>query len=170
MHLNRKCTEYRKKYPEVKTLLRFGTKDIELLMKTKGSSEPLRIVPYSTVDDNSNIPKFDNTRKWKARTTIPNRRKKNYNPDKEQLPSRSNQEEATSPNTTQQGYRKDAHQISRTSTLSRTSSLKKPTKKPRLEDPSTEKEDTEIVDLADVDMVDPLSTDNSQSQYLNESL
>ena len=59
----------------MKTQLRFGARDIEILLKKKGAAEPYKKVPYKTITDPDLIPKFDYTLKWKPRNDRMTRRK-----------------------------------------------------------------------------------------------
>ena len=154
MHLNAKCADYRKDNPEIKTQLRFGQKDIEILMKTRGSVEPFRIVPMNTVDNKDNIPKFDCSRKWKIRTGAPLRRKKNYNPEKDKLPSMAGQLEERD---------KATHSLSRTSSLKDMRKKQKTNKLDNSTQDSPNKPDNTSKDNTneDVNMDDPLSLSDS---------
>ena len=42
MYLNKACSEYRGLYPKIKTQLRFGSHDVEIMMKEKGSKDPYK--------------------------------------------------------------------------------------------------------------------------------
>ena len=75
IHLNRACTAYRADNPDAKTQLRFSNRDVEIMMKTKGTEEPYRKVPFSEVTDPREVPAFDHRIKWTQRNTRPLRRK-----------------------------------------------------------------------------------------------
>ena len=75
MYLNKACTEYRGLYPKIKTQLRFGSRDVEIMMKEKGSKDPYKKVTYSEVTDPSGVPEFDHSVKWTQRQERKLRRK-----------------------------------------------------------------------------------------------
>ena len=75
MFLNRACKEYRDEYPEMKTQLRFGCKDVEVMLKRKGSKEAYRKVAFSEITDPREVPLFDHQVKWTQRHDKPLRRK-----------------------------------------------------------------------------------------------
>ena len=75
MFLNTECTRYRGNYPEMKTQLRFGSRDIEVLVKVKGTSEPYKHVPYEEITDPREIPYFESNIRWTQKTERPVRRK-----------------------------------------------------------------------------------------------
>ena len=75
MYLNKACSEYRGLYPNIKTQLRFGSRDVEIMMKEKGSKEPYKKVTYSEVTDPSGVPGFDHSVKWTQRQERKPRRK-----------------------------------------------------------------------------------------------
>ena len=64
MYLNEECSNYRSRFPNVKTQLRFNDKDVEILCKVRGSNEPYRTVPYEDITDPKYIPKFEYNLKW----------------------------------------------------------------------------------------------------------
>ena len=68
MYLNRECQEYRKQNPNWKTQIRFNKKDLEILVKERGSQEPFRVIPINDLTDESKVPSFDYTIKWKLKT------------------------------------------------------------------------------------------------------
>ena len=75
MYLNKACSEYRGLYPKIKTQLRFGSRDVEIMMKEKGSKDPYKKVTYSEVTDPSGVPGFDHSIKWTQRQERKPRRK-----------------------------------------------------------------------------------------------
>ena len=73
--LNRICREKRESNPELKTQIRFGTNDLIILVKQKGSEDPFRIVELRDFTENQDIPPFDMTVKWRIQEDrIPRRR------------------------------------------------------------------------------------------------
>ena len=71
MFLSRACKDYRERYPSVKTQMRFNDKDIEIMMKERGSAEPYKQVSYSEVADPTTIPEFDYSVRWFQKTDRP---------------------------------------------------------------------------------------------------
>ena len=65
--LNRICKEKRSRDGNLKTQIRFGLKDLELLTKTKGSDEPFRNVDLDDFIGLANLPGFDHSIKWTKR-------------------------------------------------------------------------------------------------------
>ena len=65
MYINRECSAYRREYPEIKTQLRFGQRDVEILCKKRGSEEPYRTVSLDTITDPKRVPGFDHNMTWK---------------------------------------------------------------------------------------------------------
>ena len=75
MFLSRECTTYRNNNTNMKTQMRFGTNDVEIFLKKKGSGETLKKVPYETITDPRKIPIFEHSMKWTQRNEKPLRRK-----------------------------------------------------------------------------------------------
>ena len=75
MYLNKACSEYRGLYPKIKTQLRFGSHDVEIMMKERGSKDPYKKVTYGEVTDPSGVPGFDHSIKWTQRQERKPRRK-----------------------------------------------------------------------------------------------
>ena len=76
MYLNEECNKYRQNYTNTKTQLRFNNRDIEVLVKTKGSTEPYCVVPYEEITDPKYIPKFEHNINWENRSDSRPLRKK----------------------------------------------------------------------------------------------
>ena len=74
MYLNTECSKFREDYPDTKTQLRFSCKDVEILMKKKGTEEPYCVVSYETVTDPRSVPNFDYNMKWQNRANMTPRR------------------------------------------------------------------------------------------------
>ena len=66
--LNKLCAEMCEKDKDVKTQLRFGTTDIDVLTKIMGTKDPFKIVKISE-DKIKEIPEFDFSIKWSRRKT-----------------------------------------------------------------------------------------------------
>ena len=75
MYPNKVCTSLRERNSLLKTQLRFGRKDIEVLTKTKGNNEPYRIIETETLIDMRDLPNFDHSKKWIKRIDRPPRRR-----------------------------------------------------------------------------------------------
>ena len=73
--LNRICADKREADHNLKTQIRFGDKDLIILTKRKGESEPYRIVDFEDFTGDRQIPPFDMTIKWRIQQDRPPRRK-----------------------------------------------------------------------------------------------
>ena len=51
MYLSKECTKYREDYPNMKTQMRFGERDVEIMLKKKGLDETYRKVPFETITE-----------------------------------------------------------------------------------------------------------------------
>ena len=65
MHLNAICTEKRKAEPGLKTQLRFGKRDIEVFVKTRGEEGGFKKVKLEDFTDVSGIPEYNHEIRWK---------------------------------------------------------------------------------------------------------
>ena len=74
-YLSRECATYRKENPTIKTQLRYGTRDIEIMIKVKGTNEPYKTVPIDKITNPENVPKYDHDISWKQRSEKKPRRK-----------------------------------------------------------------------------------------------
>ena len=79
--LNKLCSERRAADQNLKTQIRFGENDLNILMKRKGEDEPYRVVDFEYFTKETSVPQFDMTIKWKIQQDRPPRRRVN-------LPSR----------------------------------------------------------------------------------
>ena len=73
--LNMLCKEKREKDRTLKTQLRFGERDLEVLTKEKGGEEPFRVVNMKEFTKGREIPDFDHTIRWKVQPDRPPRRR-----------------------------------------------------------------------------------------------
>ena len=87
IHISECCKEIRDNDREIKTQMRFGDNDIELMVKERGSEEPFRRVDFREYMKEELIPEYDHSKKWKARTDRPPRRRCDYMGEKKTLPS-----------------------------------------------------------------------------------
>ena len=87
MFLSRGCNDFRENNPDMKTQLRFSDKDIEIMIKNRGSTEPYRTVKYEEIMDIKDIPGYDDNIKWKSKGEIPIRRKITPSPNRSIPPS-----------------------------------------------------------------------------------
>ena len=78
MAISNGCYELRQKNPKLKTQIRFGKQDLEVVVKTRGESEPYRPIPLEEVMGQTSIPQYDFLRKWLARRDRPPRWKVVY--------------------------------------------------------------------------------------------
>ena len=91
MCLTRICKDRRTEDPSLKTQLRFGSKDIELFIKTKGEESGYKKIELNEFTDMTEVPEFDSTIKWKRYTDKPPRRREMIWKDKGQRPSTEGQ-------------------------------------------------------------------------------
>ena len=82
-----RATELRALDKNLKTQVRWGTKDVEIFSKIKGSQEPLKRTNLSDFMDGNKLPSFDLNIHWKARANIRSRRKLEFGHQKSDLPS-----------------------------------------------------------------------------------
>ena len=91
MHISRMCKARREADSSLKTQMRFGKNDIEVLVKMKGSEEPYKNIPIKEicrVDGKLDyIPEFDDKLKWHKRNDKPPRRPQTGSPTKGKPPS-----------------------------------------------------------------------------------
>ena len=92
MFISRKCRELRESNSNVKTQMRFGRQDVEVLTKSRGTEEPYKLVSlnkicYSGSGMEEVIPEFDNSIKWKKKKDKQPRRPPPINPRRGKPPS-----------------------------------------------------------------------------------
>ena len=85
MHLSSECKEYRNKNPNMKTQMRFGMSDVEILLKKKGTDETYKKVPFETITEPADIPQFDHNLKWTRKVERPRRKLIAYHEDSERM-------------------------------------------------------------------------------------
>ena len=73
--LNKLCSEKRLELKDIKTQLRYGQKDVEILVKEKGSQEPFRLVDMREFLWDADIPSFDHSVKWRRQVERTSRRR-----------------------------------------------------------------------------------------------
>ena len=64
MALNKTCTEARRNDPNLKTQIWFGSNDLEVLTKEKGSGDPYTNISLQEWLGDISIPEYDHSRKW----------------------------------------------------------------------------------------------------------
>ena len=68
MYISKMCKEMRESNPNIKTQMRFNKHDVEVLTKSRGSSEPYKVTPLTDIcgEDGKveDIPSFDDKIKW----------------------------------------------------------------------------------------------------------
>ena len=79
MAINRVCKDKRAEHGDLKTQIRFGTKDIEIFTKWRGSGEGFKKTSLLEFMGDEETPEFDDTVKWRKRVDRPTRRVPNYN-------------------------------------------------------------------------------------------
>ena len=75
MFVNKLCQVLRNKNERIRTQIRFGVRDVEVMVKEKGSKEPYRLKPLEELTDLRDIPGFDHTKRWVQRVDRPPRRR-----------------------------------------------------------------------------------------------
>ena len=78
--MSRICKEKRSENQELRTQLRFGLKDIEILTKIRGGEEPFRTVKIEDFMKDEEIPEFDPKIKWRFLQDRPPRRRVTSSP------------------------------------------------------------------------------------------
>ena len=73
--LNKLCATKRQEDAGLKTQMRFGEGDVEILTKRKGGEEPFRMVDLATFIGDNAIPEFDFNIKWRIQVDRPPRRR-----------------------------------------------------------------------------------------------
>ena len=91
MALSRVCTDKRKNDSTLKTQLRFGKHDVEILVKTKGEDGGFKKVDLDEFTDMNLIPKFNHLIKWRKYNDKPPCRPANHWEDLGPRPSTMNQ-------------------------------------------------------------------------------
>ena len=92
MGINRICSEMRSNDKDLKTQLRFGNDDIDILMKSRKSGEGFKKVKITDLPDYKSIPEYDYDIAWKPKQDKQPRRKVRENLVKPLPPSRRNKE------------------------------------------------------------------------------
>ena len=73
MYVSNMCKLLRVKDDTLRTQVRFGATDVEVLFKTRGSKEPYRQQSLASLTNTDDIPKFNFEKKWKQRQDRPPR-------------------------------------------------------------------------------------------------
>ena len=73
MFISKKCAELRNENHDMKTQIRFGKSDIEILTKHKGQDEPFKLARLETICGGETIPKFDHKLTWRRKNDNPRR-------------------------------------------------------------------------------------------------
>ena len=84
MFVNKLCQVMRNNDDSIRTQIRFGVRDVEVMVKTKGSKEPYRLKPLEEMTDLNDIPCFDHKKRWLQRVDKPPRRKAFPSKDREE--------------------------------------------------------------------------------------
>ena len=64
MFVNRLCQKLREKDEKLRTQVRFGVRDVEVMTKIRGSKDPYRLKLLDELTDLRDIPKFDHSKAW----------------------------------------------------------------------------------------------------------
>ena len=75
MALSRIARDMRSRDNQLKTQVRFGPRDVELVTKRRGSDERYTIVPLGSIEMDDQLPKYDHSIKWRRRQDRPPRRR-----------------------------------------------------------------------------------------------
>ena len=89
--LNELCKDRRQEDDSLKTQLRFGDRDIEVLTKEKGSEDPFRVTKLQEFIGDRTVPEFDFSLKWRAQNDRPPRRRVTSNGGGSDKEDRQNQ-------------------------------------------------------------------------------
>ena len=82
MYLSKECNVYRSYNKNTKTQMRFGERDVEILLKQRGTDEAYQKVPFETITDPRYIPKFEHNIKWtQGKDATPRRKLVAFNGD-----------------------------------------------------------------------------------------
>ena len=93
--LNKICRDKRYENPEIKTQVRFGQKDLEILIKNKGSEEPFQKVDLMEFIGKDKIPEFDHKMKWNYTKERPPRRRVTSNRSSSPVRNKNSQDPAS---------------------------------------------------------------------------
>ena len=70
-HLSNYCKTLRSENKDIKTIIRFAEKDLEVLTKNRNHDDHYKIIPLEEIEKLDKIPKFDHSIKWKHRVDKP---------------------------------------------------------------------------------------------------
>ena len=73
--LNRVCAQKREEDPTLKTQIRFGERDLIILLKKKGSNDPYRMENLQSFMEDEELPPINMNLKWKFNEDRPQRRR-----------------------------------------------------------------------------------------------
>ena len=119
MFLNKRCADMRAENKDLKTQLRFTSKDIEVLVKYRNTQEPFKTIPLDTVAELSDIPPFDHTKKWTIRNDRLPRRKLDFSKAHQHSASGMGTQQSPAPQLDCDTRFKNIHSVSRTSSLNK---------------------------------------------------
>ena len=87
MAIAKLAKEMRSEDSSTKTQMRFGSTDIELYTKKRGTESPFKKVPIETIEEKAKLPRFDHSKTWTRKTDRPPRRTVSPNGRTSELPS-----------------------------------------------------------------------------------
>ena len=87
MYLSKVCKYMRDTDKEIKTQIRFGKTDVEILTKKKGEGEPFKIIDIASICKIEDVPKFDDSKIWNKKNYTADRNRKAQSPAKGKPPS-----------------------------------------------------------------------------------
>ena len=79
-YFNKVCKEMRQNDLTLKTQIRIGKHDLEILTKVRGTPDPFKKVDLDNIMDTGDAPKFDHMITWRNKPLHPTRRKISYPP------------------------------------------------------------------------------------------
>ena len=153
MHISEVCAGRRDEDDNLKTQLRFGRKDVEVFIKTRGEETGFRKVNLSDFLDIKKVPDFDTNTKWKKYTDRPPRRKASPRECRTERPSMQGQPKS----------RDQSKPLARTNSNSTSGTAKKA--KRQAED--TPAEVVELPDSSNEEMDDTEETEENHSRIVD---
>ena len=73
-HISQYCANLREDNKDIKTLIRFGNEDIEVLIKDRSKEDHYSVLTLEEIEKNGTIPKFKHEVIWKKMTEKPQRK------------------------------------------------------------------------------------------------
>ena len=109
------CKEMRNHNTDLKTQLRFGHGDVQILTKLKGSEEPYKVLPLENLEKFEQLPQYEHNIDWTKKHDRPHRRNVTSSPNRG-LPTSRLLQQINNPHVQQ---KENTHQLSRTPSLNK---------------------------------------------------